>query len=154
MLSQSWRPLTKRRRPPQKPRCERPRAAVEGWDACPSWTAVARGLRPTWRRATRLAASCVAHSHLLLPRPRDAAVVDAGLPSPASLPVRPARWRVADGHTRRAGHDVVPDTVMQVALRRRLRLPLPITTRQCGSPGCGGSVDATTTPWRARARGC
>ena len=32
--------------------------------------------------------------------------------------------------------------VMQVALRRRLRLPLPITTRHCGSHGCGGSVDA------------
>ena len=34
--------------------------------------------------------------------------------------------------------------VMQVALRKRLRLPRPITARRCGSPGCGdcgGNVD-------------
>ena len=45
--------------------------------------------------------------------------------------------------------------VMQVALRRRLRLPLPIAARQCGSPGCGGSVDAYgdhALAWKGR--GC
>ena len=87
---------------------------TEGWGACQldrSFRGPAAGRGGgyrTWRMATRLAASCVAHSQLLLPRPRDAAVVDAGPPSPASLPVRPTRWRVAGGHTRRAGHDVVP----------------------------------------------
>ena len=35
----------------------------------------------------------------------------------------------------------LPPPVIQVGLRRRLRLPLPITARRCGSPGCG-NVDA------------
>ena len=89
-----------------EPRCER-------WDASPSWTAVAGGARPDAEADTRLGEwphgwqLHASHSQLLLSRPHDAAVVDAGPPSPASLPVKPAHWRVADGHARPAGHDVV-----------------------------------------------
>ena len=55
----------------------------------------------------------------------------------------------------------LPPPVMQMALRRRFRLPLPITARccegaekktNCGSPGCGGNV--ATMPWHALTRGC
>ena len=37
----------------------------------------------------------------------------------------------------------MPLPAMQIALRRRLRLPLPLSPNRCGpNPGCGGPVDA------------
>ena len=36
----------------------------------------------------------------------------------------------------------LPPQAMLLALRRRLRLPLPLCASRCGPPGCGGEVDA------------
>ena len=119
---------------------------TEGWDACPSWTAVAGGLRPDaeadtglgeWPHGWQLHASRTRNSYY-----RDRVML------PSLTPDRRALLRSQSGPHSGAWLTAIPGEpattlfppVMQVALRRRLRLPLPITARHCGSPGCGGST--------------
>ena len=48
---------------------------------------------------------------------------------------------LAHGHSQRPLHYSPPQS-MQLALQRRLRLPLPLNPHRCGpNPGCGGLVD-------------
>ena len=121
---------------------------AEGWQECPSWRAIADGARPPvatdrslgdWPHGWQHSASRTRNLHFrertLLPdmSPRACALLrsQAGPHAGAWLTAIPA-----DPAT------TLSPQAMQLALRRRLRLPLPLRSNRCGpSPGCGGLVD-------------
>ena len=85
--------------------------------------------RRAWRLATWLADARVADTQPSLSRPRATASLATQLPGTlAILPTEP-------------GTTLLPAD-MQLALRRRLRQPLPLCRNMCGpTHGCGGAVD-------------
>ena len=121
---------------------------AEGWQECPSWRAIADGARPPvatdrslgdWPHGWQHSASRTHNLHFrertLLPdmSPSACALLrsQAGPHAGAWLTAIPA-----DPAT------TLSPQAMQLALRRRLRLPLPLRLNRCGpSPGCGGLVD-------------
>ena len=121
---------------------------AEGWQECPSWRAIADGARPPvatdrslgdWPHGWQHSASRTRNLHFrertLLPdmSPSACALLrsQAGPHAGAWLTAIPA-----DPAT------TLSPQAMQLALRRRLRLPLPLRLNRCGpSPGCGGLVD-------------
>ena len=113
----------------------------EGWQACPEWRAVLEGARPPRMRDTSLGdwphgwqshASRIRDLHfrerVFLPTLRSQAGPHAGVRLTA-VPIDPVT--------------TLEPLAMQLALRRRLRLPLHLASRRCGpSPRCGAQVDA------------
>ena len=114
----------------------------EGWEACPGWHAAYEGARA--------------------PQPRDAgpgewphgwqfhATRTRNLHYRDRVPSSRALLRSQGGAHAGAWLSAVPSEpaltlapqAMQLALRRRLRLPLPLSPNRCGpSPGCGQQVD-------------
>ena len=126
---------------------------VEGWTDVPSWELVEQGARPPdrpdgiaepgeWRHGWQHCASRTRNlffrDHVLLPSlpPSHRSLLrsQAGLHAAAWLQAIPS-----DPHT-----SLTPEA-MQIALRRRLRLQLPLAPGRCGSaaePGCGRRTDA------------
>ena len=113
----------------------------EGWEACPGWHAAYEGARPA--RANGLTAPVHAT------RTRNLHYRDRVL-LPALQPSSRALLRSQGGAHADAWLSAVPSEpaltlapqAMQLALRRRLRLPLPLSpNRCCPSPGCGQQVD-------------
>ena len=104
-----------------------------------------------WRLASRLAVPRIAYTLTLLSRSRAAAHLGAGSPGTVAVPVGPTSRRVAHGFTHGQVH-LAPPEVMQIALRRRLRLPLPLGPRICGQHGhgCRRRLD----PWGDHALAC
>ena len=120
-----------------------------GWDQRPGWEACLRTAAPQaarsepgvwangWQRDAALALHISFREQVLLPaiRPSDRALLrsQAGPHAGAWLTAIPA-----DPAT-----TLAPD-IMHLALRRRLRLPLPLTRARCGgegAPGCRALVD-------------
>ena len=121
----------------------------EGWHACPEWRAVLEGaisprMRDTslgdWPHGWQSHASRIRnlhfHERVFLPT----------LPPIASALVRSQAGPHAGAWLTPVPIDpatTLQPHAMQLALRRRLRLPLHLSSRRCGpSPGCGAQVDA------------
>ena len=121
---------------------------AEGWHECPSWEAVGAGARPPrltdqglgdWPHGWQCCASRIRTSYFrertLLPSlsPSACALLrsQSGPQAGAWLTAIPSEPACA-----------LPPQAMLLALRRRLRLPLPLCASRCGPPGCGGEVDA------------
>ena len=120
----------------------------EGWEACPGWHAAYEGARPPqprdagpgeWPHGWQFHATRTRNLHY-----RDRVLLAALQPSSRALP------RSQGGAHACAWLSAVPSEpsltlapqAMQLALRRRLRLPLPLSPNRCGpSPGCGQQVD-------------
>ncbi|CAE7567426.1 unnamed protein product [Symbiodinium necroappetens] len=126
------------------------RLAEAGWEARPDWDACARGAgspavdgelglgNPGWQRHAVLAPLTSFRERVLLPTLTPAA--RALLHSQSGPHAR--MWLAAIPSD--VASTLKPD-LMHVALRRRLRLPLPLTGRCCGAQGrhgCGAQVDA------------
>ena len=126
------------------------RLAEAGWEARPDWDACARGAgrpavdgelglgNPGWQRHAVLALHTSFRERVLLPTLTPAA---RALLHSQSGP-HAGMWLAAIPSD--AASTLTPD-LMHVALRRRLRLPLPLTGRRCGAQGrrgCGAEVDA------------
>ena len=124
---------------------------AEGWTTVPSWQDLLEGARPQhndqavglgdWPHGWQFHASRIRHSHF-----RDRVLLPSLPPSLRAL------LRSQAGAQAGAWLTAIPADVstalspgsMQVALRRRMRLPLPIAPNRCGGegPGCGGVADA------------
>ena len=121
---------------------------AEGWHECPSWEAVGAGARPPrltdqglgdWPHGWQSCASRIRTSYFrertLLPSlsPSACALLrsQSGPQAGAWLTAIPSEAACA-----------LPPQAMLLALRRRLRLPLPLCASRCGPPGCGGEVNA------------
>ena len=141
----------------------------EGWVDVPTWSRVARGARPPgpepdatepggrvhgWQFHASRTRNRFFRDRVLLPSlsPAHRALVrsQAGPHAGAWLTAIPS-----DPHT------TLSPEMMQIALRRRLRLPLPLAAGRCGgdggqsTPGCGRLFQGTATmPWLAPARAC
>ena len=83
---------------------------------------------------------CIAYSNPLLSRTHAAAFPVPFRLRPSPVTGWPTGRRLVDCNTWRAG--LRAPQAMLLALRRRLRLPLPLCASRCGPPGCGGEVDA------------
>ena len=120
-----------------------------GWDQRPGWEACLRTAAPQaarsepgvwangWQNDAALALHISFREQVLLPaiRPSDRALLrsQAGPQAGAWLAAIPADRATT----------LAPD-IMHLALRRRLRLPLPLTRARCGgegAPGCRALVD-------------
>ena len=130
------------------------RLAEAGWEARPDWDACARGAgrpavdgelglgNPGWQRHAVLALHTSFRERVLLPTlsPAARALLHAQSGSHAGM------WLAAiPAH---AASTLTPDR-MHVALRRRLRLPLPLPGRRCGAQGrhgCGAEVERLRRP--------
>ena len=123
---------------------------AEGWESRPDWESCARGAdvpaaegelglgSPGWQRHAVLALHTSFRERTLLPALAPAART---LLHSQSGP-HAGMWLAAIPSD--AASTLAPD-LMHVAMRRRLRLPLPLTDRRCGAAGrygCGGEVDA------------
>ena len=134
---------------------------AEGWQECPSWRAIADGARPPvaterslgdWPHGWQHSASRTRNLHF-----RERTLLPDMSPSACAL------LRSQAGPHAGAWLTAIPTDpattlspqAMQLAFRRRLRLPLPLRLNRCGpSPGCGGLVDVfATMPWPALALG-
>ena len=120
-----------------------------GWSHCPTWRAILEGVRPAlaanpgagdWPHGWQYHASRTLTEHsrerLVMPSlpPSSRALLrsQAGPHAGAWLTAIPCENTTA-----------LPPQAMQVALRRRLRLALPLCASRCGpNPGCGEMVDA------------
>ena len=120
----------------------------EGWEACPGWYAAYEGARPPqprdagpgeWPHGWQFHATRTRNLHY-----RDRVLLAALQPSSRALPCSQGGAHAC------AWLSAVPSEpaltlapqAMQLALRRRLRLPLPLSPNRCGpSPGCGQQVD-------------
>ena len=121
---------------------------AEGWEACPSWRAILQGARPAppehagpgdWPHGWQFYASRTRNQHF-----RDNVLLPAMLPSARAL------VRSQSGPHAGSWLTAIPaepattlaPQAMQLALRRRLRMPLPISHSRCGpTHGCGGHMD-------------
>ena len=121
---------------------------AEGWEACPSWQAACNGGRPqqprdagpgNWPHGWQFHAT----------RTRNLFYRDRVL-LPALQPASQALLRSQGGPHADAWLSAVPSEAaltlapqaMQLGLRRRLRLPLPLSSNRCGPHrGCGQQVD-------------
>ena len=122
---------------------------AEGWDSCPTWRTAYDGTRPPhptdagpgdwphgWQHHATRTRNLYYRDRVLLPslQPASRALLRSqsgphGGAWLAAVPSEPALT-------------LAPQT-MQLALRRRLRLPLPLCPNRCGPrPGCGQRVDA------------
>ena len=123
---------------------------AEGWTSRPEWAACARGAdapaaegelglgNPGWQRHAVLALHTSFRERVLLPALAPAA---RALLHSQSGP-HAGMWLAAIPSD--AASTLAPD-LMHVAMRRRLRLPLPLTALHCGAEGrhgCGAEVDA------------
>ena len=139
--------------PPSLREAEAARAQLqaEGWTTVPSWQDLLEGARPQhndqavglgdWPHGWQFHASRIRHSHF-----RDRVLLPSLPPSLTAL------LRSQAGAQAGAWLTAIPADVstalspgsMQVALRRRMRLPLPIAPNRCRGegPGCGGVADA------------
>ena len=124
--------------------------AAEGWTSRPEWAFCARGADapaaegelglgiPAWQRHVVLALHTSFRERVLLPALAPAA---RALLHSQSGP-HAGMWLAAiPSH---AASTLAPD-LMHVAMRRRLRPPLPLTALHCGAEGrhgCGAEVDA------------
>ena len=120
-----------------------------GWSHCPTWRAILEGARPAlaanpgagdWPHGWQYHASRTLTEHsrerLVMPSlpPSSRALLrsQAGPHAGAWLTAIPCE-----------NTTTLPPQAMQVALRRRLRLALPLCASGCGpNPGCGEMVDA------------
>ena len=124
--------------------------AEEGWTSRTEWASCARGADapaaegelglgiPGWQRHAVLALHTSFRERVLLPALAPAA---RALLHSQSGP-HAGMWLAAIPSD--AASTLAPD-LMHVAMRRRLRLPLPLTALQCGAEGrhgCGAEVDA------------
>ena len=124
---------------------------AEGWEACPSWRAILQGARPVppkhagpgdWPHGWQfMAVLRVAH-----PQPyfRDIVLLPAMTPSARALVRSQAGPHAGSWLTAIPAEPATTLTpqAMQLALRRRLRMPLPLSHGRCGpTHGCGGQVD-------------
>ena len=121
---------------------------AEGWQECPSWRAIADGARPPavidrglgdwphgWQHRASRTRNLHSREQKLLPgMPPSACALLRSQVGPhagawlTAIPAEPATT-------------LFPQA-MQLALRRRVRLLLPLRPKRCGpSPGCGGLVD-------------
>ena len=143
---------------PRGPAClrtasEARRLVVEGWTDVPSWELVEQGTRPPdrpdgiaepgewrhwWQHCASRTRNLFFRDHVLLPSlPPSHRALLRSQASPHA-----AAWLQAipsDPDT-----SLTPEA-MQIALRRRLRLQLPLAPGRCGSaaePGCGRRTDA------------
>ena len=124
-------------------------SSAEGWDSCPTWRTAYDGARPPhrtdagpgdwphgWQHHATRTRNLYYRDRVLLPslQPASRALLRSqsgphGGAWLAAVPSEPAPT-------------LAPQT-MQLALRRRLRLPLPLCPNRCGPrPGCGQRVDA------------
>ena len=121
---------------------------TEGWGDCPNWHDITGGLLAAphaeaglgdWPHGWQFHASRTRNLYY-----RDRVVL------PTLPPDHRAMLRSQSGPHAGSWLAAIPGEAattlspeaMQVALRRRLRLPLPIASGRCGpSPGCGGPVD-------------
>ena len=123
---------------------------AEGWTSRPEWASCARGAdapaaegelglgNPGWQRHAVLALHTSFRERVLLPALAPAA---RALLHSQSGP-HAGMWLAAIPSD--AASTLAPD-LMHVAMRRRLRLPLPLTALHCGAEGrhgCGAEVDA------------
>ena len=121
---------------------------TEGWEACPGWREILQGARPAppehtgpgdWPHGWQFHASRTRNQHL-----RDSLMLPAMTPDARALvtiPIGAPRRVVACCHTRRASNDACAPS-HQLALHRRLRMPLPICHGRCGpTHGCGAQAD-------------
>ena len=118
----------------------------EGWNNCPTWQAIQEGERPArptdagpgdcWQFHATRTRNLHFRSRVLLP---------------AMPPSSRAMLRSQAGPHAGAWLSAIPGEpsttltpqAMLLALRRRLRLPLPLSPHRCGpNPGCGLEVDA------------
>ena len=104
-----------------------------------------------WRLASRLAVPRIAYTLCLLSRSSAAAHLGAGLPGSVAVPGGSTSRRVAHGIPTDRSTSLPPE-VMQIALRRRLRLLLPLGPGICGQHvhGCRRRLD----PWGDHALAC
>ena len=105
-----------------------------------SWRAPVRPLVGRGPRglATRMAALCIAYAQLPLSPERVATLLVA-------IPTRPSPvtgWPPGRSTMPCEPACTIPPQAMLLALRRRLRLPLPLRCSRRGPPGCGREVDA------------
>ena len=122
----------------------------QGWSDCPTWRMLLDGARPAPPVAPGPGAGDWPHgwqyhaSRTLAVHSRDRVLLPSLPPSSRALlrsQVGPhaGAWLTAipcDEASR------IPPQAMQIALRRRLRLPLPLCSSRCGpNPGCGGAMD-------------
>ena len=124
--------------------------AAEGWTSRPEWASCARGAdapaaegelglgNPGWQRHAVLAHHTSFREPVLLPAlaPAARALLHSQSGPHAGI------WLAAIPSD--AASTLAPD-LMHVAMRRRLRLPLPLTALHCGAEGrhgCGAEVDA------------
>ena len=119
-----------------------------GWQTCPTWSALLDGVRPPpadyagpgdWPHGWQMRATRTLNTHFrertLLPdMPPSSQALLRSQAGPqagawlAAIPTEPAT--------------TLPPMAMQIALRRRLRQPLPLHSNTCGPPhGCRGAVD-------------
>ena len=131
--------------------CEAAAASTEldaaGWTQRPPWDALLHGAAPDrpdaaaepglwahgWQRPAALALHHAHRERVLLP--------DLPPASQALLRSQAAAWLIAIPHDEGL---TLPPHYMHCALRRRLRLPLAITSARCGGvdwPGCGRPLD-------------
>ena len=122
---------------------------AEGWDSCPTWRTAYDGTRPPhptdagpgdwphgWQHHATRTRNLYYRDRVLLPslQPASRALLrsQSGPQGGAWLAAVPSEPALT----------LAPQT-MQLALRRRLRLPLPLCPNRCGPrPGCGQRVDA------------
>ena len=121
---------------------------AEGWEACPSWRAILQGARPVppkhagpgdWPHGWQFYASRTRNQYF-----RDIVLLPAMTPSARALVRSQAGPHAGSWLTAIPAEPATTLTpqAMQLALRRRLRMPLPISHGRCGpTHGCGGQVD-------------
>ena len=121
---------------------------AEGWEACPSWRAMLQGARPVppkhagpgdWPHGWQFYASRTRNQYF-----RDIVLLPAMTPSARALVRSQAGSHAGSWLTAIPAEPATTLTpqAMQLALRHRLRMPLPISHGRCGpTHGCGGQVD-------------
>ena len=120
-----------------------------GWEGRPEWRAIHDGLRPAQCDLPEPGERCQGWqphgSRACSTRFRDTELLPALAPPAQALlrsqsGPRAAAW--LGTVPSEAGTTIPPDRML-IALRRRLRLPLPVAQGRCGAhgPGCGAAVD-------------
>ena len=125
---------------------------AEGWTDCPSWSALAGGARPNAPDENEAGLGDWPHGwQRLASQTRNLYYRDCVL-LPSLTPSRQALLRSQAGQQSAAWLSTVPSEpgltlsppAMPIALRRRLRLPLPLAPNRCGGAGahgCGRRID-------------
>ena len=124
--------------------------AAEGWHDCPTWSSILQGARPTrqndaglgdWPHGWQMHASRTRNTHF-----RDSVLLQTCRRVPKRLlrsQAGPQSGRLWLAAIPTEPTTTLPPAAMQIALRRRLRQPLPLHGATCGpNPGCGAVVDS------------